>query len=380
MDTQALKQKTIYELRLQDPKQVLNNLGLEYKTVGYDSYKLKVRAENTASAFISLKNGVWKYKDFGSGASGDIVTLVMDATGNDFKSALNYCLDQYNIPNYLEEAKESVTHLSQINKDKIKQIKEQNKKRESSHALSRVKNVYEVSTNQLAVEYLKSRGITKIPPHFKVITGEYTNKYGEVKKAFGVGVLTVDKTGADIHFLKQIGDLKTMSFGQKDISFFKNEDSKKVAIFESKMDYAAAYQQINLDKVNVVIANSTSNAIKVVSFLKEKNLTNEIMFFNQNDLQCYQFVEDIAKGLKLEEFKTIKYNILNEYKKDINDLILKDEKIADRIIQSSKTQIASITKSLSMIDNVYKTTQDELKKDTQMIKSQTQSKNQENVR
>ena len=104
------------------------------------------------------------------------------------------------------------------------------------------------------------------------------------------------------------------------------------------------------------------------------------MFFNQNDLQGYQFVEDIAKGLELEEFKTIKYNILNEYKKDINDLILKDEKIADRIIPSSKTQIASITKSLNMIDNVYKTTQDELKRDSSMIKSQSKSKNQENVR
>lgn len=72
--------------------------------------------------------------------------------------------------------------------------------------------------------------------------------------------------GADIHFLKRVGDLKSMSFGNKDISLFLNENSKKVAVFESKMDYGARYQQIDLSQVNVIIANTNDNAHKMAEF------------------------------------------------------------------------------------------------------------------
>ena len=339
--------RTTQELIIQDPQSVLDDLGIEYKEIGNDSYRMNLRNEKTPSAYISLKNGSWKYKDFGTGNNGSIVNVVMDSTSKNYKEALNYSLSKLGVKNYLSEALQSKTEsyeLSNTDKQRIQAQRENNKQRESSHAVSRVTTTHEVSSNQLAVNYLKSRGILKIPPQFKIINGEYTNKQGETKKAFGVGVLTKNGTGADIHFLHKIGDLKSMSFGEKDISFYKNPQSSKVAVFESKMDYASAYQQMPLDNVNIVIANSTSNAAKVAEFLKKEDLTQNVMMFGQNDLSGFKFIVDIAKQAELKDFKSISYDVMGEYKKDINDLHIDGEKIADRITS---------TQNLEYFESVY---------------------------
>ncbi len=349
--------RTNEELVIQDPRPVLEDLGIDYKEIGHDSYRMNLRNEDTPSAFISLKNGVWRYKDFGNGKSGNIVNVVMDFTNKDYKAALNYSLQTLHVKNHLDEAlhsKQQDYTLSQTDRERIKAQKEKNMSREASHPLSRVVGVYEVATNQLAIDYLAARGIVKIPPHMKIISGEYTLKNGEQKKAFGVGVLTQDGKGADIHFLKKIGDLKTMSFGEKEISFFKNPNSNKVAIFESKMDYAAAYQQMPLDNVNIIIANSTSNALKVAELLKKANLTQSVMMFNQNDISGYKFTAQIAQEAGLESFKSIRYDVMGEYKTDINDLLLKGEKIADRIETRGVEYFESIANSLESIQKVQK--------------------------
>ena len=346
--------RTNEELVLQDPLPVLQDLGIGFKELGNDSYRMNIRGEKTASAYISLKNGSWRYKDFGTDKSGSIVNVVMDATGKDYKTALSYSLQTLGVPNYLEQALNAKTEsyqLSQADRERIKAQREANKSRESSHPLSKVTTVYEVATNQLAVDYLVARGIVRIPPQMKIINGEYTNSKGETKKAFGVGVLTRDGQGADIHFLQKIGDLKTMSFGQSDISFFQNPSSSKVAIFESKMDYAAAYQQMPLDDVNIIIANSVSNAAKVAELLKEQSFQTP-MIFNQNDLAGYRFVSDIMEKANIQELKSIRYDIMSEYKQDINDLLLNGEKIADRIETRDIDYFSNIAASLEAIQKM----------------------------
>jgi 5S rRNA maturation endonuclease (ribonuclease M5) len=351
-EVKAFMSRTNEELIIQDPLPLLQDLGIEYKEMGNDSYKMNLRNEKTASAYITLKDGAWKYKDFGSGTNGNIINVVMDATGKGFKQALNYSLQTLGVKNYLEEALNSKTQsyeLSQADRERIRTKREQNRTKERSHVISRVTAIYEVSSNQLAVDYLKARGIIKIPPHMKIINGEYENKHGELKKAFGVGVLTRDGKGADIHFLKTIGDLKTMSFGEKDISFFKNPNSQKVAIFESKMDYAAAYQQMPLDDVNVVIANSSSNSIKIAELLKKEDLNKNVMIFNQNDYAGYKLVVDVVKNADIQEFKSIGYQVMTEYKKDVNDLLLGGEVIADRIETRPLEYFETIANSLEAI-------------------------------
>jgi hypothetical protein len=345
--------RTNEELVLQDPLPVLQDLGIDYKELGNDSYRMNIRGEKTPSAYISLKHGSWKYKDFGNSQnlkSGNIVNVVMDVTSKTYKEALSYSLQTLGVPNYLEQAlnsKKESYELSQADRERIAQQREANKSRESAHPLSKVVTVYEAVTNQLAVDYLASRGILKIPPQMKIINGEYTTSKGEVKRAFGVGVLT-QSGGADIHFLQKIGDLKSMSFGQSDISFFPNPNSSKEAVFESKLDYAAAFQQMPLDGVNIIIANSVSNAMKVAELLKE-NSFDMPMIFNQNDLAGYRFVADIMEKANIQEVKSIHYDIMSEYKKDINDLLLDGEKIADRIEQRPLEYFEDIASSLAAI-------------------------------
>ncbi|HUH42349.1 MAG TPA: toprim domain-containing protein [Sulfurimonas sp.] len=351
-EIKAFISQTNQELILQDPYPLLRDLGVDFKELGNDSYRMNLRGEKTPSAYISLKNGVWRYKDFGADRSGNIVNVVMDATNKDYKSALSYSLQTLGVKNHLEEALNSQKQsheLTNADRERIRAQREANKSRESSHPLSKVTSVYEVSTNPSAVEYLASRGIVKIPPHMKIINGEYTTSKGETKKAFGVGVLTRDSTGADIHFLSKLGDLKSMSLGQSEISFFKNPQSSKVAIFESKMDYAAAYQQMPLDGVNIIIANSVSNSSKVAELLVSEGLTQTPMIFNQNDAAGYKFVAEIMEKAGIPEVKSIAYQVMTEYKKDINDLLLEGIKIADRIETRPLEYFAEIASSLEAI-------------------------------
>ncbi len=321
-----LTQKTKDELKLADPAPVLSALGIDYKQNG-NRYVFKARAdERTASANMYLdRSGEWKYKDFGSGQGGGVENLVMDVTGMSYKEALAYCIANTNSKDYLQEKIDELRNqktqvkkeLSKEIKDEIQKRREANQKKAKEQEInSRVVSVTHLS--QQAKEYLASRGIYKIPPEFKQITGEYKNRQGEIRKSFGVGILTKNSTGADIHFLKKFGNLKTMSFGQKDISFFQKPHSQEVAIFESKMDYAAAYQQIDFSKTDVIIANSTSNAHKVIAEIK--NRYNTVHFFNQNDQPGKKFVREIIDNAEVKNYSFIKYQG-NEEKQDINDLI-----------------------------------------------------------
>src|SRR3990167_2473120 len=165
--------RTNEELVLQDPLPVLQDLGIDYKELGNDSYRMNLRGEKTPSAYISLKYGLWKYTDFGDRSrGGNIVNVVMDATEKDYKTALSYSLQTLGVKNYLEEAlnsKKESYELTKADRERIAAQREANKSRESSHPLSKVTTVYEVATNQLAVDYLASRGILKIPPQMKII-------------------------------------------------------------------------------------------------------------------------------------------------------------------------------------------------------------------
>jgi len=355
IEIKEFKNKTIENLTIQDPIDILADLGIYYKDAQANSYKIKVREENTASAFITLRSGSWKYKDFGSRNSGNIINVVMEYANKDFKDALNYCLHVTGTPNYLEEALQlnsTVYTISQEEKDRIRELREQNIQKNKSIPISKVTGVYEVSTNEMAIEYLKARGINKIPSNIKIISGEYTTKKQEIKKVFGVGVLTKDNTGADIHFLKSFGDLKTFSFGKKDISVFPSQASTKVAIFESKIDYASAYQEMPLDNVTVIIANTTSNSKKVADFLIENDLTKEVMFFNQNDKAGYSFVADIIERVEIDSIKAINYSIDTEYGKDINDILLESPpKIATRIVSPQPNYFSEVFNQLENLDN-----------------------------
>ena len=317
----SLAAKTKEQLYLTDPSPVLDALDIEYKTKN-GRYEFKARDEKTASANLYIdKNGEWKYNDFGGGKNGTIENLIMDTTNASYKDALNFAIKHLHVRDFvtekLNEAQGKEAEVKEIKPLSVQRV--ENLKKFESQINSKVTNIKEIATYQPALDYLKSRGISKIPPQFKMITGEYINSKGESKKAFGVGIETRQKDGADIHFLQKIGDLKTMSLGAKDISLFKSPiPAHKVAVFESKMDYAAAYQQIDFKDTDIIIANSTSNAHKVAEELKKHKYEN-VKIYNQNDKAGEHFVEEIRKEADLKHYKYIKY-LEHEKEQDINDL------------------------------------------------------------
>ena len=326
----VLSKRTKDELKLTDPAPILDALGIEYKQKA-TRYEFKARHdEKTASAnlYIDAK-GEWKYKDFGNGKNGTIENLIMDTTNATYKEALEYAIAHSQVRDYVKEKLDELKGRKIVQRTLNLTFKrKENIRKSQSQVHSKVVNVKDVSYYQPAIQYLKSRGIVQIPPQFKIITGEYTNKQGEIKKAFGVGIETLNSNGADIHFLKQIGNLKTMSFGEKDISYFKAQTpTKSVAIFESKMDYAAAYQQIDFSNTAVVIANSTSNANKVANIIKGNY--NSVQFYNQNDQAGLQFVENVIHEAGLSIYKYINYK-KEEQNQDINDLLINGVSLKSR--------------------------------------------------
>lgn len=302
------------QLHVIDPEPILKALNISYITVNPTSYKLNLRGERQASAFITFLNGKWQFKDFGSNDGGTIENIVMLTKKQNYKNALSYCLTYFNLDHKLNQENSYLDFIQEpmIQKSTIK---------------SKVLYVREPYQNSDAVTYLKERGILKIPPQFKLINGEYY-KNNEAKKVFGIGILN-QSDGADIHFLKQVGNLKTMNLGNKNISFFKNKNTDKVAIFESKMDYAAAYQHVDLTSSNIIIANSTSNLHKVTALLKEYSF-QVATFFQQNDQQGRNFARKIVQEANLLKFNYIQYQP-DEECQDINDLLLNNQNIQDRI-------------------------------------------------
>jgi len=242
-----------------------------------------------------------------------------------FKEALLYCVATMNIHNPLEEI-----DLKKA-QQRIKELKIQTEKKQNINIAKEVKEVNSKVTEVLPIldntkmkQYLESRGIEKVPKGIKLIKGVYTNNKNEEKNIWGVGVLNVNG-GADIHFTKKIGNLKSRVVGKPGITFIKNSKTDNIAIYEAKFDYAALMQKYDelLKDTSVIIANSASYFKEVIEFVKSNNLgKNSISIFGQNDLAGATFDYNVAKELETHTKKlfTIDYKQI-EYGLDPNDLL-----------------------------------------------------------
>ena len=231
---------------------------------------------------------------------------------------------------------------------------------------SRVTYVSKVIPDELKRWLKNERGIGKTEiDNFYYIKGETwkLNDNGiahDIKSKSGVGVLCASKDklkelyvlieqkgyaeldtplsteqefGADLHFkpikfTNEKGDeivLKTQSLGAKKNTTFIDYQGETVCPIESKMDYAAAAQQIDFKKegYDIDIANSTSNADMIASNIAQKKYKN-VYFMNQFDIPGVKFMIDICnkakeEGHRINKFQFVDY-VASEYKQDINDL------------------------------------------------------------
>ena len=356
-----LKSTTKEMLQTTDPSNVLNALGIDYKTKRNGTeYNFRLRSDDkTPSASVYLaKDGNWKFHDFGSGESGNIVNVVMNATNMNFKDAFNYSLQESGLKNLVEEALEvnkeqNRVQLRQEHQSKLEELKSINlTKSQSNNITTKVVDYRSINTDDKdIIDFLNKRGIENIPQNMFVITGQIDGvKADGSEYSFrntGVGVLTgdmsqpvdLDNVGADIHFLKPVMKkdgtvMKTQSFGNKDITLIPGQiASKDYAIFESKMDYAAATSKLELDDKNIIIANGIGQSNKIVDMLNENGF-DKVTFFNQNDTPGERFVSEIAGKADIEKFDFIKYDASQENKQDINDLVKNGVELNSRIVEN----------------------------------------------
>ncbi len=361
----SLRTMTKETLIHSDPSNVLNSLGIDFTTKqGGSNYSFRLRADDrTPSASMYLdRSGVWKFKDFGSGESGTIENVVMVATGMNYKDALNYSLDASGLKNYLAEAIESNQSMAKIqltteHLSRLEEIKNINiAKAQENNVNSKVVSYREITPDDTkAIEFLSNRGIDSIPKNMYIIEGQISGVGANEKEYsytnIGVGVLTGDmskpielgKVGADIHFLnpKVLRDgatMKTQSFGPKDMTLIPGEnDTKDYAVFESKMDYAAAASKIDLNETNVIIGNGTGQASKIAELLNEQGF-EKVTFYNQNDIPGEKFISDIVEKANIEKFDFVKYEAVGEYKQDINDLVKNGVDVEQRLISNATVE------------------------------------------
>lgn len=361
----SLRTMTKETLIHSDPSNVLNSLGIDFTTKqGGSNYSFRLRADDrTPSASMYLgRSGVWKFKDFGSGESGTIENVVMVATGMNYKDALNYSLDASGLKNYLAEAIESSQNMAKIqltteHLSRLEEIKNINiAKAQENNINSKVVSYREITPDDTkAIEFLSNREIDSIPKNMYIIEGQISGVGANGKEYsytnMGVGVLTgdmskpieLDKVGADIHFLnpKVLRDgttMKTQSFGPKDMTLIPGEnDTKDYAVFESKMDYAAAASKIDLNETNVIIGNGTGQASKIAELLNEQGF-EKVTFYNQNDMPGEKFVSDIVEKANIEKFDFVKYEAVGEYKQDINDLVKNGVDVEQRLISNATVE------------------------------------------
>ncbi len=360
-----LKHQTKEMLLNTNPANVLSSLGIDFKsTRGGSQYTFRLRAEDkTASAHMYLNRaGHWMFKDFGSNTNGSIENVVMEATGMNYKDALNYALDKSGLENLVDKAldfenSQKQIQLTEIHQAKLEALKNANlEKTSNSNVNSKVLSAREITEKDTKVlEYLESRGIEGIPKGMFIIEGQVQGVGANGKEYsytnIGVGVLTGDmskpidleKVGADIHFLnpktKADGSImKTQSFGVKDITIIpgENADGKNISVFESKMDYAAAAVKLDLSETNVIIANGVGNANKIAEYLNSNDV-EKVTFFNQNDAAGEKFVDNIVEKANLDKFDFIKYE-QGEYKQDINDLVKNGVELEDRLVTNANIE------------------------------------------
>jgi len=357
----ALKDAVVVE----DPANILLSLGLQYKSLKNSSrYQFAIRDERTPSSFIEIRGGVWRWKDFGTDDFGTIIDVVQKYTSLEFKDALLYCAEHLGIHNPLYDIENIESSKKRINsiKDNVAKKNKENKNKENIEISSKVKSVLPIQPNTVASKYLESRGIKDIPRGINVIVGEYIDKNNEIKKIWGVGVLNING-GADIHFIKKIGNLKSRVIGFPGITHIKaeNNNSEKVAIFEAKFDYAAMMQKYSkyFKNVNIIIANSASNFRDVVEYIKDNNLGQKsISIFGQNDLAGATFDYKVVEALEshTNSIYTIDYKNI-QYGKDINDLLLENKLdcFDEKLFTSFRlTNYKQLEKRVSALENIKK--------------------------
>jgi len=312
-DIDVIKQK--YNI-----KDLADLTGISYKIERNGDLLIKSPA-NPAQKTESLRvranyKGSYNYfKDFYSGQKGDILNFTEFYFNKSTKEAVELLKDVFNEKNLnvINEVKEKNSQfIKQINNNSNKNIE--------------IVKAQELQ-NRALIDYLQKRGIgLEIAQKANIKEIYYKIKN---KNYFAVAFKN-DKEGYEVRNQYFKG-----SFGEKDITVLKNNNSKEVNVFEGFMDYAAA---INLSKGKVleqnnIILNSISLADRAIQHIKANQDLERVKLYLDNDeagkAAASKIKEELSKEKEIFDMSIyyVNFKDLNDF---LNDKQLKREQQLER--------------------------------------------------
>ena len=294
-------------------KDFLDFSGIEYQEKKGDLWiKNPYLEQKTGSVVIkhtNNKDGTYYsyFKDFASENRGDIANFAMFYFNLDFKSAIELLKETFNEKNF-----ERLTQIKEENNSFIKKVQE-NIEQERNNSIE-IENIQELKNTAL-IDYLQKRGIDLATASSAGIKEIYYTNKNNGKKYFSL-CFENRKGGVEVRNAYFKG-----SFGTKDITIFKNENSKEVNIFEGFLDYASAIK-LSKNKVlgqNNIILNSVVEADKAVEAIKSLDVDRAKLYLD-NDKAGDKAVEEIKEALS-NEIEIIDNRDFYKNCNDLNDFL-----------------------------------------------------------
>jgi len=303
-----VRQSELNELKKLPPEAVLEKLGIEYKKQG-DAYIFRApyRKDTNPSCRIefSEKHQDWHWVDFGTGAKGTYIDLLL-ACGYSYKQSIDLLRKVRKTLDKAEAGQRSLTLATgSVSLRQSAPPKNQTRHGEKEALKVEVKPVKEVPE---VVQYIqKERGYTELPDWLNYYKVE---KDGKTYTGYGTQAVN-----GSLH-LRFLGtaSFKELCIGSSSYTHIKQGNSSTCYIVEGVHD-AIALWSYGVKQDDILILNGVGNAKQVLNTISNYR---EIIIATDNDKVGQEAAQLIAQNLKPNQkafrLKTVTKDVDEEWR------------------------------------------------------------------
>lgn len=255
-------------------------------------YLSMLRSSDTSPSLTVDDNlGVWY--DHGSGKGGDIIDFAVLYWSNlNFGQVLEKIVEVYNLPISKEAQTQSA---DRARRPRVKAVK---------LPYYKIEDIKPLGTNQVIVDYLRSRGVWEIANHqmreiYYYIEDEKKNR----KSYFAIGWQNQDLAW----------EVRNKYFkgclGKKSVTIIQG-DPKKLVAFEGYMNYLSWLSYHPGSTQTIIVLNSLVNLPKAIDFAKDFEQTD--VYFDR-DASGYSATKEFMKAVRYSTDKSTEYELYNDY-------------------------------------------------------------------